>query len=208
MSLPALIQHGGPVMWILLFVSAMAICLFVERYLHYHRAQIDSVVFTNGIRNVLAQENVVEALSICESTPGPVPQLVKAAILSREAGRAVIRESLEDSGRIEVARLEEKLNMLGTIAQTAPLLGLFGTTLGLIDIFGHISLDQAVYPEIARLAEGVWQALICTAMGLGVAIFSYVAHNYLVGRVKFIVLDMEKASAEILGIVSGNLNPE
>ncbi len=208
MTLPTLIEHGGPVMWLLLVASAGAICLFVERFLHYHRAQIDSVEFTSGIRNVLGQENVVEALSICESTPGPVPQLVKAAILSREAGRAGIRDSLEDSGRTEVARLEEKLNLLGTIAQVAPLLGLFGTTLGLIDIFGLISADGAVYPEIARLAEGVWQALICTGTGLAVAIFSYVAHNYLVGRVRSIVLDMEKASTEILSIVSGALSPE
>ena len=190
-------------MWILLVTSAMAITVFIERILHYHRAQINSMEFIEGIRNVLRQANVVEAISICDATPGPVARLVKAAIINRDTGREGVREALEEAGLMEVPRLEEKLNLLATIAQIAPLIGLFGTTLGMIDTFAVVSQD-GLYAEIDQLAQGIWKALICTAAGLGIAIPSYAAYNYLVSRVNSIVLDMEKASTEIVNIVSEN----
>ena len=201
MLLPKLISLGGPVMWLLLITSAMAITVFIERLLHYHRAQINSMEFIEGIRNVLRQANVVEAISICEATPGPVPRLVKAAILSRDSGREGVREALEEAGLMEVPRLEEKLNLLATIAHIAPLIGLFGTTLGMIDTFSVVS-ENGLYSQVEDLAGGVWRALICTASGLGIAIPCYAAYNYLVSRVNSIVLDMEKASTEIVTIVS------
>ena len=190
-------------MWILLVTSAMAITVFIERILHYHRAQINSMEFIEGIRNVLRQANVVEAISICDATPGPVARLVKAAIINRDTGREGVREAREEAGLMEVPRLEEKLNLLATIAQIAPLIGLFGTTLGMIDTFAVVSQD-GLYAEIDQLAQGIWKALICTAAGLGIAIPSYAAYNYLVSRVNSIVLDMEKASTEIVNIVSEN----
>src|SRR2546422_6544059 len=107
--LPKLLSYGGPIMWLLLFVSATAIAVFVERLLHYHRAQINSMEFLAGVRNVLKRDNVVEALSICDATHGPVARLVKVAVLSRDRGREGVREALEEAGLVEVPRLEEKI---------------------------------------------------------------------------------------------------
>src|SRR5439155_18958098 len=118
--------------------SAVGLVVFIERFLHCHRAQINSIEFLNGVRTVLKKENVVEALSICDATPGPVARLVKTAILNRERGREGVREALEEAGLAEVPRLEEKLNLLATIAQLAPLLGLLGTVLGFIHIFSEL----------------------------------------------------------------------
>ena len=187
--------------WLLLAASAMAMVVFAERLLHYHAAQINSAEFLSGVRNVLKRENIVEALSICDATPGPVARLVKAAILNRERGREGVREALQEAGLMEVPRLEEKLALLATIAQISPLLGLLGTVLGLIRIFDALQ-KEGPFAHMTLLAGGVWEALICTATGLAVAIPSYVAYNYLVSRVNAIVLDMEKASAEVLNIVS------
>src|ERR1700753_330004 len=133
--LPMLLAKGGLLMWLLLVTSAVAITIFVERVLHYHRAQINTAEFLAGVRTVLKRDNIVEALSICDATPGPVARLVKTAILNRDHGRDRVRESLEEAGLVEVPRLEEKLNLLATIAQLAPLLGLLGTVLGFIHIF-------------------------------------------------------------------------
>src|SRR5947207_9299570 len=133
--LPILLERGGLMTWLLLIMSAVVIVVFVERLLHYHQAQINSAEFLNGVRNVLKKENVVEALSICDATPGPVARLVKTAILNRERGQEGVREALEEAGLAEVPRLEEKLNLLATIAQLAPLLGLLGTVLGFIETF-------------------------------------------------------------------------
>jgi biopolymer transport protein ExbB len=198
---PILFTHGGPMLWVLLVAGAVAVAVFIERFLHYHRAQINSAEFLTGVRNVIRRDNIVEALSICDATPGPVARLVKTAILSRERGRDGVREALEETGLVEVPRLEEKLNLLATIAQLAPLLGLLGTVLGFIDLFSVLQ-TQGPFAHAEKLAGGVWEALISTAMGLAVAAPSYAAYNYLVSRVNNIVLDMEKAATEILNIVT------
>ena len=121
--LPTFLSQGGPMIWVILLVSAVAVAVFIERVLHFHRAQINSMEFLNGVRNVLKRDNVVEAVSICEATPGPVARLVKVAILNREKGRDGVREALERLGLVEVPPLEDKLSLLATIAQISPLMG-------------------------------------------------------------------------------------
>jgi len=204
LTLPVLLSNGGPVLWLILLASAVAIVVFVERFLHCHRAQINSMEFLNGVRTVLKRNNVVEALSICDATPGPVARLVKTAILNRENGRERVREALEEAGLAEVPRLEEKLNLLATIAQLAPLLGLLGTVLGFIQSFMAMQ-QQGLHADIGKLSTGVWQALICAAAGLAVAIPAHAGYNYLVSRVNSIVLDMERAASEIVNIVTETL---
>src|SRR5438034_1077495 len=167
-SLPALLANGGLMLWLLLLVSAIAVAVFIERFLHYHRAQINSTEFLNGVRTVLKRDNVVEALSICDATPGPVARLVKMAILNRDHGRDRVREALEEAGLAEVPRLEEKLNLLATIAQLAPLLGLLGTMLGFIKTFMDMRA-AGLNAHVGLLADGVWKALICGAACLAVA---------------------------------------
>ena len=204
--LPPLVTNGGPVIWLILAASAVMVVVFIERVLHYHRAQINSMEFLNGVRNVLKRDNVVEALSICDATPGPVARLVKVAILNREKGREGVREALEEAGLVEVPPLEDKLNLLATIAQITPLMGLLGTMLGFIKIFTTLQNSQTL-ANLQDVSGGVWEALICTAAGLAVAIPCYAAYNYLVSRVNAIVLDMEKAATEIVNIVAETGEP-
>ncbi|HEV7926668.1 MAG TPA: MotA/TolQ/ExbB proton channel family protein [Verrucomicrobiae bacterium] len=199
--MPHILTQGGWVFWVIVAGSAVALGVFAERLLQYHRDQIDSTQFLNGVRNVLKRDNIVEALAICDATPGPVPRLVKTAILNRDKGREAVREALEDAGSWEVPRLEEKLNLLATIAQIAPLLGLLGTVLGFVTVFQKVQ-DAGLNAHVEDLSIGIWKALICTAAGLAVSIPSYAGYNYLVGRVNTIVLDMEQVSSEILNIVS------
>jgi biopolymer transport protein ExbB len=199
--LPSFLLKGDPMLWVILLASATAISIFIERVLYCHRAQINSTQFLNGVRTVLKRDNVVEALSICDATPGPVARLVRTAILNRDHGRDRVRESLEEAGLAEVPRLEQKLNLLATIAQLTPVLGLLGTVLGFIKIFGKLE-TAGLNANIAMLSDGVWEALICTAAGLAVSIPAHAGYNYLVSRVNDIVLDMEKSATEIVNIVS------
>lgn len=187
-------------MWVLVATSSVAIVVFIQRALHYHREQINSTEFLIGVRNVLRRDNVVEAISICDATPGPVARMVKIAILSRDRGREGIRDALDEAGLMEVPRLEERLNVLATIAQIAPLMGLFGTTLGFIELFAALEASGG-FAGIGDLTGGIWKALVCTSAGLAVAIFAYAGYNYLVSRVNSIVLDMEKSSTEIQNLV-------
>ncbi|MCF7708507.1 MAG: MotA/TolQ/ExbB proton channel family protein [Verrucomicrobia bacterium] len=205
--LPFLLDKGGPMIWLILGASAIAIVVFIERWLHYHRAQINSTEFVNGVRNVLRRANIVEALSICDATPGPVARLVKTAILNRDRGREGVRESLEETGLVEVPRLEKKLNLLATLAQLTPQLGLLGTVLGFIRMFSALQ-NAGVFATTSTFAQGVWEALICTAAGLAVSIPCNAGYNYLVSRVNAIVLDMEKAASEILNILTEPNGPK
>jgi biopolymer transport protein ExbB len=203
LSLPVLFSNGGPVLWLIFLASAVAVVVFIERFLHCHTAQINSTEFLNGVRTVLKRDNVVEALSICDATPGPVARLVKTAIINRDHGRERVREALEEAGLAEVPRLEEKLNLLATIAQLTPLMGLFGTVLGFIQTFDRMTHD-GLNSHFLQLSDGVWKALICAAAGLAVAIPAHAGYNYLVSRVNSIILDMERAATEIVNIVTEN----
>jgi biopolymer transport protein ExbB len=200
-----LFENGGVVIWLILIAAAVALVVFIERALFCHRSQINSAEFLNGVRTVLKRDNVVEAVSICDATAGPVPRLVKAAILNRDKGRERVREAVEEAGLVEVPRLEEKLNLLATIAQISPLLGLFGTIVGFIDVFGQIE-QAGLYSHIELLSHGIWKALICAAAGIAVAIPAHAGYNYLVSRVNKIILDMERAAAEIVNVVTENGN--
>src|SRR5437763_12504577 len=154
LPLPVLLSKGGPVLWLILLAGAVAIVVIVERFLHCHRAQINSIEFLSGVRNVLKRDNVVEAISICDATPGPVARLVKTAILNRDQGRERVREALEEAGLAEVPRLEEKLNLLATIAQLAPLLGLLGTVLGLMKTFLYMK-GQGLHAHPGMVFDGL-----------------------------------------------------
>lgn len=199
--MPELVRYGGLIVWLLLAMGALAMGVFLERLVHFHRENINSTDFLNGVRTVIKRGNVVEALSICEATPGPVARLVRAAILARNRGRDQIRETLHVSGLSELPRLEERLGLLATVAQTAPVLGFLGTILGLMQLLQTLQTAGFSAPA-GTLVEGVWKALVCSGVGLAVSAPCYAAYNFLVNRVRLIVLDMEKATSEIMTILN------
>ena len=205
--MPTFLQAGGPVIWLILVAGATAFVVFVERALLCHRSQINSTEFLNGVRTVLKRDNVVEAISICDATPGPVARIVKTAILNHDKGRERVREAVEEAGLVEVPQLEERLNLLATIAQIAPLLGLLGTILGFIEAFQQLQ-EHGLYANIENMAKGVRHALICAGAGIAVAIPAHAGYNYLVSRINKIVLDMERAAGEVVNIVTENGNPK
>jgi biopolymer transport protein ExbB len=198
--MPTFMSQGGLLMWLVAFLGLIALLTFIEKLFHFHRAQINSADFVHGVRNSLNRGNVIEAIAVCDETPGPVAQVVKAGIANRERSREEIREAMEDMARTEIARLERRLVVIATIAQIAPLIGFLGTVLGMISMFKVIELAQL--PSPGQLAGGVWQALYTTAGGLVVAVPSYIGYNYLVSRVQNLVLDMEKAANEIINFLT------
>jgi biopolymer transport protein ExbB len=204
--MPLLLAKGGWVFWLILVTGAVGVAVFLERLLHYHRAQINSLEFLNGVRNVLKRDNIVEAVSICDATPGPVARMVKVAILNREGGREGMREALEEAGLVEVPRLEEKLGVLATIAQIAPLMGLFGAVLAFMRVFWQMQ-TSGVPLQPPEFAGALWQGMFCLAAGMAVAIPAYVAHNFLVSRLNDVLLEMETSSTEIIHLLSGREKP-
>jgi biopolymer transport protein ExbB len=192
-----IMKDGGPIMWIILFCSVVATFIFLERWFFFHREQVNVGELVSGLINVLKRDGIVEAITLCDNTPGPSAHILLAVILAYERGEEDLRQVVEDSALVEVPRLERRLNLLATVAYIAPLLGLLGTVIGMIQAFQEIHLKGA-YITAADLTGSISMALLTTAGGLCVAIPCYIAYNYLISRVEAITLDMEKASSEIL----------
>lgn len=196
---------GGPLMWVILGMGVGGLILIVERVFHLHRARINYADFLEGIYVVLRRNSVVEAISNCDETPGPVAHLTRAAIIQREQSREDIKQAIEDAGLAEVPRLERGLFMLAAFAQATPVVGLLGTVVGLIQILKNIEMKSPIV-HYGDLAAGMWQALLTSAFGLGTAVILYVGYNLVVNRIETIVLDMERASARILEFLTNKEN--
>lgn len=191
-------------LWLLVLTGVFALVMFVERALFLHRMQIRAGEFVSGIRNLVGKRRLVEAVTVCEETPGPVAALVKAALLRQDAAPEAVRAALEETAQVEVPLLERRLGSISAVAQVAPVLGLLGTVLGAIDVFSQYQAGGD-YAMAANLAGGIWKALLATATGLTVGLLTQVAHHFLVGRVRSVTRDMEWAAGEMLRYVTVEL---
>lgn len=191
------IMQGGPVFWVIVLLGVAAVVVFFERLLHLRRAQIDYGDFLKGVCNVLENGNREEAMMICEETPGPVAAVVLTAIRHRQGTLAAIREAVDNTGRAEISRLERRLASLAITCQIAPLLGLLGTLLGLIQVVLAVN-EQAPVVQNTSLTAGLIQALVTAVAGLLVAIPCHVMYALLMVRIERIVLDMEASASEIV----------
>lgn len=192
-----IIKFGGPVMWLIGFCSLIATVIILERWFHLHRAQINVGELLNGLFNVLKRGNILEAISLCDETPGPVAHVLRAMILRYTQNDIDLKQAAINASLDEIPRMERRMNILATLAYITPLLGLLGTVLGMIDLFQVIQAKDS-FITATSLSTGVWQALLTTAGGLCVAIPCMVAYNYLVSRVQTIVNEIDKASTELI----------
>jgi biopolymer transport protein ExbB len=193
----SLLERGGPVMWVLLSLGVLALVLFVERLLYLHRGQIRSTEFLDGVKNILAQRRMAEAVTVCEEAPGPVAAVVKAALLHAGDDEVSLRYAVQDAAVTELPALERRLGALAAIAQIAPLVGLLGTVLGMTTTF-RAFMEGGQYATAQALAGGMWQALLTAGAALALAIPAHLAHHLLHGRVRAIVRDVEWAGNEIM----------
>ena len=193
----SLFARGGPVMWVLLGLALLGLMLFIERSLYLHRGQIRAKAFVDGIKNTLAKRRLVEALTICEETPGPVAAVVKAALLHANDSADQMRFHVQEAGIVELPALERRLGSIAAIAQVAPLVGLLGTVLGMIGTF--VTFEKGGnYAMAGALSAGMWQALLTAAASLMLAIPAHLAYHFLSGRVRAIVRDVEWSGNEIM----------
>jgi len=199
-----LIQKGGPMMYLIMLSSVLAFGVVIERVYHLSRARIDADKFMDDIMNVLKRNKIIEAIELCNVTPGPIAHIVKAGILKHDRSKHEIKEAIEEAGQLEVPRLEKHLPVLATVAHVAPLLGLLGTVTGMIKAFQVIQQKASSMIPVnpGDLAGGIWEALLATLAGLSVAIPTYVAYNYLVSQVDNLVYDMERSATDLTNLLS------
>jgi len=175
-------------MYPLLFVSILGFVLFVERAMFLHKGQIGTQDFLSGIKNLVQKKRLVEALTLCEDTPGPMARMVKSALLHYGESRENIRSAIQAAAIVEIPSLERRIGTIAAIARIAPLLGFLGTLIAAVQALYQLEAANGDSGTFSRLLA---EALITSATGLAIAIMATLAHHFLCGRVRALVHDFE-----------------
>lgn len=199
-----IVQKGGPMMYLIILSSILAFGVVIERVYNFSRIRIDANKFMDSITTVLKRNKIIEAIEMCDLTPGPIAHIIKAGILKHDRSRLEIKEAIEEAAQLEIPRLERHLPILATIAHIAPLLGLLGTVTGMIRSFQVIQQKALSMAPVnpGDLAGGIWESLLATVAGISVAIPTYVVYNYLVSQVDSLIYDMERSSTDLVNLLS------
>ncbi len=203
MSILDLMFSGGMIGIIIvlleLVLSVVALYIFIERYLTIKKSgQVDQN-FMNNIRANVSAGNIQAARSLCQNTDTPVSRMVEKGLARIGKPLRDIDAAIENVGNLEIFKLEKNLSTLASIAGAAPMIGFLGTVTGMILAFMNMAQETNVSPQ--SLADGIYQALITTAIGLTVGIFAFIAYNLLVSKVEKVVYQMERYTTEFMDLL-------
>lgn len=197
-----IIQAGGFTMYILLFCSFLSVTILVERIIYYRkRSRTKRAEFMTKIKRTLKSGNIKMAMEICRETYAPFSNVIYSGLELHDRHGKEVSNAMEREIAIETTKLERFTGIVGTIGNTAVYIGLFGTVLGIIRAFHDIAAAGAGGMSI--VIGGVAEALVCTAMGLLVAIPAVIAFNYFTKRVEHFINDMELCASELIDLIGG-----
>ncbi len=190
---------GGWVMVPIMLCSLIALGIILERFWSLRRSAVAPTELGTEVRSWAMQRRLephhLEALR----QNSPLGEILASALANRYRTREIIKESVENTGRQVVHRLERFLNTLGTIAGVSPLLGLLGTVFGMIKMFSSIMVHGV--GDATKLAGGIGEALITTAAGLCVAIPAFMFYRYFRGQIRAYVVEMEQQAIELIDTI-------
>jgi len=191
----SLIQAAGWPIWPLIIASIVALALIFERLYSLRQSAVAPAGMVDRVLADFRQNGVTPDLLTRTAHQGPLGRVLAAGLANVRSPRPVMKEAIEEVGRVVTHELERFLTTLGTIAAMAPLLGLLGTVIGMIEIFGS---QGAAGSNPIQLAHGISIALYNTAMGLIVAIPSMIFYRYLRGKVDGLVVEMEQQAIKLV----------
>lgn len=195
-----LIAKGGPLVWVLLAGSVLAFGIFLERLFYYHRSSVDVAEMLHGLTNLVRRKKIAEAKHECVLTPGPAARVIHSCLRRHTASRDDLRQIAQEAGQLEVPRLERYLRVLTAIATITPVIGLLGTLVGLMLTFEGITAVNGMATP-TDISKGVYQSLITSALGMAIAIPSYLFYAFLSASAQSLMHDMERAGIEIVNII-------
>jgi biopolymer transport protein ExbB len=201
MSLLDLYFAGGWVMYPITLLSFVALYIFIERYVVIKQAAKEDVNFMNRIKDYMHDGKVDAALQLCRSTNSPAARMVEKGLTRLGRPLNDISTAIENVGRLEIYKLEKGFPTLATIAGAEPLLGFFGTVIGMVQAFYQMSVAGNAL-DISTLSGGIYVALITTVGGLIVSILAFFGYNTLVVRVEKVVYNLEATSVEFMDILN------
>ncbi len=184
----------------LMIMSIIVVYIFVERYLAVKKASQDERDFMIKIKEYLKEGKIEAAKDMCARSDNPAARMIEKGISRLGKSQEDIAVSIENTGRLEVMRLEQRLSFLATSAGVAPMLGFLGTTLGMVQVFIEMKSMRSL--ELSTISPGIMQAMITTVGGLIVGIMAYVAYNWLVARIESVVYKMENAAIDFMDLLN------
>lgn len=196
-----IIKAGGWSMWPIILCSIAALAIIGERLWSLQRKYVLPPNLLAQVQQWLGRGEIEPARLAALRASSPLGKVLAAGLINRDHERGVIKDAIEDAGRHTVPELERYLRSLGSIAAISPFLGLFGTVIGMIQMFSGIGQHGVGDPSI--VAEGIAMALINTAGGLAVAIPSLLFYRYFRGRVSDLLIEMEKEAVKLVEILHG-----
>ena len=191
----SLIQAAGWPIWPLIIASIVALALIFERLYSLRQSMVAPAGMVDRVLAEFRQNGVTPELLSRTAQQGPLGRILAAGLANVRSPRPVMKEAIEEVGRVVTHELERFLTTLGTIAAMSPLLGLFGTVVGMIEIFGS---QGAAGSNPIQLAQGISIALYNTAMGLIVAIPSMIFYRHFRGKVDALVVEMEQQAIKLV----------
>ena len=196
----AIIQAAGWPIWFLLLASVIALALIIERSVSLRDRRIIPPNLFGEVVAVYQRQGVTDEMLGKLALDSPLGTVLAAGLRNHKASRYVMKEAIEEAGRAVAHDLERFLTTLGTIATAAPLLGLFGTVIGMIEIFGSQS-PTGTNPQ--QLAHGISIALYNTAFGIGIAVPALIFYRHFRNKVDTFVVEMEQQASKLVDIVHG-----
>lgn len=191
-------------MYPIIFCSIVALAIFLERLWVLRRKNIIPQDFINNVEGLLKKQKISEAVFLCQNDISSIAKIFLAGLRSTQKGMWLVKEAIEERGSREATILEKNVDILSTIANLTPLLGLLGTVSGMIKTFNAISVQGIGNP--APLAGGIAEALITTATGLCIAIPTLVCYRFLKDKASSLIFEMEENSIRLVDLMDNYSN--
>ena len=202
MNLWEMFKYGGPIMYVLVAMFALAIYLFIERLVTLKQASKEDNTFMNRIKDYIYEGKIDAAKKLCQSTDTPTSRMVEKGISRLGRPMSDVLVAIENVGNMEIAKLEKGLVIMASISGGAPMLGFLGTVTGMVITFFNMTQNSTGTVQLSSLTVGVYQAMVTTVGGLIVGILAYFAYNYLVSRVDSGVRILESKTMEFLDLLN------
>ena len=190
MSLLQIFMKGGVVMIILAIGSVLGTAIIIERIITLLKIRINTRTFVLQIKNMLLRGRVEEAMEVAKNTRGPIAKITSAGLAKYKQTREEVKDAIEGAAQAEVYQLERFMGILATVAAAAPLFGFLGTVTGMIKAFMQIqNLGGSV--DASVLAGGIWEALITTAAGLTIGVWTLIFYNIIQRNITFMLFGLQ-----------------
>ncbi|MGM0480226.1 MAG: MotA/TolQ/ExbB proton channel family protein [Bacteroidota bacterium] len=190
---------GKIILILLAGMSIYAVYVFVERLLALRRASKKSPDFLSRIKDYLSDSKVEEAKALCIQTDSPSARMLEKGIDRLGKPVDVVASAIDNTGKLEISRLEQRLSFLATAAGVAPMIGFLGTTIGMVSVFHEMKKLDSL--DLGTIAPGIMTAMITTVAGLIVGIIAYMGYNFLVSKISKVVYRMENDAMEFMDIL-------